>query len=306
LSAARSFRELWDLASGLEPVAVAVAGGDEPEVMRSIQVGIERGLVSFATVTGDGARLAALTPPAIRSKVDLIHAGDSASCAQMAASAVRGGRAAILIKGATDSGAYLRAIMDRDAGLRRSGVLSNVTVAEMSSFHKLIAATDNGITPFPTLEQKRAIIANTGPLFLGLGVAIPKVALIAATEKVSAAMPATRDALDLSAEAGSGELRDFVIDGPLGYDAAMDHAAAVIKGLHASPVAGDPDLLVFSNIEAANAVAKSWKLHGGAKTGSLVLGASVPVLLNSRSDSAERRLNALLLARLAQMNGRDR
>lgn len=300
MTTARRFADLWTQAQGLEPVTVAVAGGGDAEVMRSLQIGVERELISGAVVTGDPAMLAKLTPPSIRSKLEIAAATDVASCAQLAVKAVRDGRASILMKGSVDSGAYLRAIVDREAGLRASNLLSNVTVAEMVSYHKLIVATDNGITPFPTLDQKRAIITNAGPLFLGLGVAIPKVALIAATEKVSAAMPGTKEALELAGGAGAGDLKNFVIDGPLGYDAAMDYAAAVTKGLHGSPVAGDPDLLMFSNIDAANAVAKSWKLHGQAKTGSLVLGAAAPVLLNSRSDDAERRLNALLLARVTQ------
>jgi phosphate butyryltransferase len=120
---------------------------------------------------------------------------------------------------------------------------------------------------------------------------------------VSETLPATLDAAALAEESRAGRLPGFVIGGPFGYDVAVSREAAKAKGLGGSEAAGEADLLLFAGIEAANAVAKSWKFHGKAETGSIVLGGRVPILLNSRSDGVARRMNALLLA-IAVLAGR--
>lgn len=282
--------------------SLCVAGGNDPEVLNAVADALRLGLVGRVVVTGDVGWIARHLPADVAEQVDLRDGETPAECANKAVEVVRAGEAGILMKGHVDSTSYLRAIVSRTNGLRDGGVLSNVTVAEMASYPKFLAATDNGIVPAPDLDQKRQIILNTARLFRGLGVDPVKVAAVAATEKVSDALSATRDAAALSEESCSGEMPGFVVDGPFGYDVAVSRSAAISKKLDQSEVAGMADLLLFPTIEAANAVAKSWKYHGQAETGSLVLGASVPVLLNSRSDSAARRINALLLA-LAALAG---
>lgn len=299
----RGFGELRERAQSLGPVRLAVAGGNDASVLEALIRAVGEGLVSTVQVTGDAAAINAALPAALRTAVQCVEAGDAADCAAKAVAAVREGQADVLMKGHVDSTAYLRAIVSRDTGIRAGSVLSNVTVAAMPSWPKLIAATDNGILPAPDLDQKRQIVLNTASVFRGLGVSPVKVAAVAATEKVSEALPATMDAAALAAESRAGDLPGFVIDGPFGYDVAVSRDAARAKGLEASTVAGDADLLLFPTIEAANAVAKSWKFHGQAETGSIVLGARVPVMLNSRSDSAARRINALILAMVARNAG---
>lgn len=292
----RSFADMRAQVRARGAVRLAVAGGNHPSIVAALVRAIEDGLVSAVEVTGDSAAIMDAIPAPLRAAVTCHEAGDPKACADGAVAAVRDGRADILMKGHVDSTAYLRAIVDRDTGIRAGGVLSNVTVAAMPSYPKLIAATDNGILPAPDLAQKRQIILNTAPLFRGLGIHPVKVAALAATEKVSDRLPATVDAAALASESTSGALPGFVVDGPFGYDVAVSRDAARVKGLAGSTVAGDVDLLLFPNIDAANSVAKAWKFHGQAETGSIVLGARVPVLLNSRADSADRRINALLLA----------
>jgi len=155
-----------------------------------------------------------------------------------------------------------------------------------------------------TLAEKRAILGNARPLFAGLGLAEVRVAAIAASEKVSAAQPATLDAAALAAESRAGALPGLIVDGPFGYDVALSPEAAAAKGLAGSPVAGRADLILFPNLEAGNATLKAWKLHGAARTASLVIGATVPVLLNSRADGPEQRRLGLLLAQ-ALIAGRE-
>ncbi len=290
--AVRSFSDLRVRALEGAPLRPVVAGGEAPEVMAALAEMLDSGLISGATVIGSPETVAALAAPELRRAIDILPATGAQDCARMAVAAIRAGRGNVLMKGHVDSGSYLRAVVDRDTGLRAGDVLSNVTVAEMPSMGRLIAATDNGIVPHPTLAQKRQIVGNTAALFRGLGIAPVKVAAVCATEKVSDAIPATRDAEELARDGLAG----FEIGGPMGYDVAVSPAAAAVKGLQDMPAAGDADLLLFPSIDAANAVAKAWKFHGEADTGSIVLGANVPVLLNSRSDSAARRVKALLLA----------
>ncbi|TMV04192.1 phosphate butyryltransferase [Ruegeria sediminis] len=300
----RSFEDLRAAALQRQPIRLVVAGGEAPEIAMAVMSLIHDGLVSNAVVTGDPSLLAPMFPNPRPAGVEFRNAVGPDDCAREAVAAIREGLGDVLMKGHIDSTSYLRAVVDREAGLRAGGVLSNVTVAEMPSVKRLIAATDNGIVPAPTLDQKRQIIINTEALFRGLGVSPVRVAAVCATEKVSDAIPATRDAETLTKEGSEGILNGFLIGGPMGYDVAISTEAARIKGLQALPAAGSADLLLFPNIDAANAVAKAWKYHGDAKTGSIVLGGKVPVLLNSRSDSAERRINALLLAAAVMEGGR--
>ncbi|MCI2400922.1 phosphate acyltransferase [Aliiroseovarius subalbicans] len=292
----KTFADMRRVAQEAPPLRLAVAGGNDPRVIEAVVIALQDNLATSAIITGNANEIEAGLPEDVRIKVEVQHYDSAADCATAAAAAVRDGQADVLVKGHVDSTSYLKAVVNRDTGIRDGGVLSNVTVAEMPSYHKLLAATDNGIVPFPTLDQKRQMILNTRHLYRGLGIETAKVAALTATEKQSDALPATGEAAALAQEAGRGDLPGFAVDGPFGYDVAVSAKAAKTKGFSNSPVAGDTDLLLFSNIDAANAVAKAWKFHGEANTGSVVLGASVPVLLNSRSDGTDRRINALLLA----------
>ncbi len=291
-----SFNGLREMAQSSPGHVVSVAGAEDPSVLEAIEAGLKDGLLAAAYLTGDAKKIKDGLNPDTMAKVEILQADSPAGCARLAVETVRNGSASILMKGSVDSTHYLKAVVNRDTGLRKGGVLSNITVAEMAGMGRLLAATDNGIMPAPTLDQKRQIIINATPLFRGCGFSRAEVAAVCATEKVSDALPATRDAASLAEEGADGKFDLFEIGGPMGYDVAVSPEAAKKKGLDHLPAAGSADLLLFPNIDAANSVVKSWKYHGGARTGSIVLGATAPVLLNSRSDSAQRRLDALLLA----------
>lgn len=302
----RSFSELEAALAKAPPLRPAVAGAEDAATMSALIAAMTAGLVADAVVTGDAAAIRALLPGGLERRFHVLHADSPAEAAGLAVAAIRDGAANLLVKGSVDSAAYLRAVVARETGLRASEVLSNVTLAEMPSVPRLIGATDNGIVPLPTLAQKRAIIANAVPLFRGLGIAPLRVAAIAASEKVHPGQPATTDAAALRDEAAQGVLGAVLVDGPFGYDVALSPAAAVKKGFHASAVAGQADLILFPTIEAGNATVKAWKLHGQARTASIVMGAQVPVLLNSRADGAEQRRLGLLLAAAMHAGQGDR
>jgi phosphate butyryltransferase len=293
----RNFAALEQSLEGRPPLRCAVAGAEDAPTLQALAAALEDGLIDGAVLAGDPDRIAAILPPVLAAHVTILPAATAMDAAALAVAAIRDGRAHVLVKGNVDSAAYLRAVVSRETGLRASDVLSNLTLAEMPSVPRLIGATDNGIVVLPTLAQKRAILCNAVSLFRCLGVSPLRVAVIAASEKVHPAQPATTDAAALRDEwAGNGTV---LVDGPFGYDVALSPASAMKKGFSGSPVAGQADLILFPSIEAGNATVKAWKLHGQARTASIVLGARVPVLLNSRADGAEQRRLGLLLAAAA-------
>ena len=285
----RTFAEIEQALAGVPGLRPAVAGAGDAGVLQALVAALDTGLVSDAVLTGPADTP---IPEAWRHRLRLIPADTAAEAAARAVAEVRAGRADVLVKGQVDSAAYLRAVVARETGLRASATLSNLTLAEIPGLGRLIGATDNGIVPLPDLGQKRAMIANAVPLLRALGLSPARVAAIAASEKVSAGQPATVDAQALSRDPPPGAL----VAGPVGYDVALSPSAARAKGFAACPVAGRADLILFPSIEAGNATVKAWKLHANARTASIVLGASVPVLLNSRSDSPEARRLGLVLA----------
>lgn len=301
----QSFTALEAALQGRPPLHPAVAGADDAPTLEALAWALDVGIIRGATLAGDPGRIAPLLPPSLAARATILPAMTAAEASAGAVAAVRDGTADVLVKGSVDSAAYLRAVVARDTGLRASDILSNVTLAEMPTVPRLLGATDNGIVVLPTLPQKRAILRNTVPLFRGLGVQPLRVAAIAASEKVHASQPATTDAAVLRDEWAGGD-GTVLVDGPFGYDVALCPAAAAKKGFAASAVAGQADLILFPSIEAGNATVKAWKLHGQARTASIVMGATVPVLLNSRSDGADQRRLGLLLAAAFHLGRGDR
>ena len=299
----KSFKDLS--VQGFNTSVVSIAGGADDAVLSSVHSLLQAGYIDHVIVTGPEQELRKRLKNihADQSCFDICNAGTSLACAEIAVAAVKKGEADILMKGHIESAVFLTSILDKRSGIRSSRVLSNITIFELDSYHKLLGITDNAIVPNPGFKDKMAFIENTRPLYSSLGIEPVKVGLVAATEKVSEALPATIDAVNLKTACEMQELKGFLVDGPFGYDACICNDAAQNKGLGDSPVAGDPDLIVFHNLETANAVGKAIKFHGRAKSGGLLLGASVPVTFNSRSDHAERRINSLLLASICAFSG---
>ena len=295
----RNFKELKEAVMKLEPMRVVVAAAEDERVIGGIKLAKELGIVKSPILTGEFRKIKEIIESLGEDlhQYDIRKSSDDSEAARLAVSAINDGEAQILVKGRLGTVYYLKAILDKENGIRASEVLSNLTMFEMESYHKFIAVTDNAIIPFPTLLEKKVIIENTKPLWTSLGINKPKVAVLAAIELVNPKMDATVDAACLAKMAERGQIKGFSVDGPLSYDIAISLTCAQGKHITDSLVAGDPDLLLLPNLEAANILGKSYKFHGKAESGGLILGATVPVVLNSRSDSSERRLNSILMAR---------
>lgn len=229
--------------------------------------------------------------------MELIHIEDPTACIQMAADMARDGLVDCIMKGKTETGPLMKVLVNREKGIRKSDTMSLLAFMERPGYHKVFGITDVGLLTYPDKEQKKAAIRNAVEAFHTLGVEMPKVAVLAAVEKVNPKMKETVEAAEIKAEG----LEGCVLEGPVSFDLAMDPEAAGVKG-YVSPVAGDADLLVVPDIVSGNVLAKSITVIGGGRTGGVVLGARVPVLLVSRAAKADDKYMSIVLAALIGKN----
>lgn len=296
----KNFADLKEKAKKLKPIRISVAAAADEKVIESIKLAQDLNIIKNPILTGDKNKIEKIIAKnnIELKKYEIIDAINDAEAAKLAVQAVKEKKVKAIAKGKLETIYYLKAILDKEKGIKASKVLNNLTLFEMESYHKLIAISDNAIIMEPSLEDKKAIIENTKQLWSALEIETPKVAVLAAVEIVNSKMQATVDGCCLSKMVDRGQIKGFDIDGPLSYDIAMSLECAERKSMKDFKVPGDPDLLVMPNLEAANILGKSYKLHGNAKSGGIVFGADVPVILNSRSDKAKRRLNSIVMARV--------
>lgn len=226
--------------------------------------------------------------------VEVIHTESKADAVKKSVQLVKNGKVDILMKGNVGTASILRGILNDEWGLKTGNLLSHFAFFELQNYHKLIGLTDVAMNIAPTLKEKAGIIKNAVNYMLKIGYENPKVAVLGAVELVNEKMQATIDAAILSKMAQRKQIPNCIIDGPLAFDNAMSKESADHKGI-VSDVAGDADLLMMPNIEAGNALYKSFAYTGG-KLAAVILGASAPIVLTSRSDSEESKLNSIVLA----------
>ena len=227
----------------------------------------------------------------------IVDAPHSHAAAAAAAQLAGKGEVQALMKGSLHTDEYLAAVLAPEVGLRTERRLSHCYVMQTPSYPRPFLITDAAINIAPTLVDKADIIRNAIALAQVLGVALPKVAILAAVETVNPRMPATLDAAALCKMADRGQITGGVLDGPLAFDNAVSPEAAQVKGI-TSPVAGQADVLVVPDLESGNMLAKQLEYLGGAESAGIVMGARVPLVLTSRSDSRTTRLASCAIARL--------
>lgn len=225
--------------------------------------------------------------------ITIIAEEDPAAAVQRAADLARAGEVDCIMKGRIETGTLMKVLVNRERGIRKGDTMSLLAFMESPNYHKIFAITDVGLLTYPTIEQKKAAVQNAVSAFHALGVTEPKVAMLAAVETVNPKMRETVEAAEIKAAGIAG----CILEGPISFDLAMDPAAAQIKG-YQSPVAGDADILLVPDIVSGNLAAKSITVIGGGKTGGVVLGAEVPVLLVSRAATAEDKYMSIVIAAL--------
>jgi len=200
----------------------------------------------------------------------------------------------IVMKGLVSTSIVLKAILDKEIGLRTGNVLSHVAVFEIEGYDRLFIITDAAMNIAPDLQQKAQIIENSVQVAKALDMDLPKVALICAVEKVNSKMQATLDAEELVKMEHEGKITDCELGGPFALDNAISIEAAKHKGID-DPIAGNADILMVPYIEAGNVLYKSIVYFAKARNAGIVVGAKAPIVLTSRADSHEAKLNSIAL-----------
>ncbi|MFW5947507.1 MAG: phosphate acyltransferase [Gemmatimonadota bacterium] len=277
--------------------AVAVVAADSASALRAAAAAVREGFARPVLV-GDEDRVRAAIDAAEAGDLRaarVVHAPDADAAARAAVALARAGEVDVLLKGGLRTDELLRAVLDRDTGLRAGRLLSDVLLYEdtLSGQRRLVGVTDGGITPAPDMAQLKEIVANAVAVFHALGWDRPRVALLSATEAVTGAVPSTVTARAVARWA-TDALPDADVDGPLALDNALLATAAAAKGI-TGPVAGRADIMVTPAIEAGNILGKSVKYLGGSITAHVVVGARAPILIPSRVESAEDKLHSIAL-----------
>ena len=228
----------------------------------------------------------------------IIHEPDTDMAVEMAVKIASSKQADVLMKGKVGSSTLLKCVLNKEWGLRTGNLLSHIALFEVDTYHKLIAVTDVAMNISPNLKDKIAIVNNSVSCLNKLGIPIPKVAVLGAVEMVNENMEATLDAALLSKMNQRDQIRNCIIDGPLAFDNAVSLESAQVKGIR-SEVAGDTDLLLMPDIEVGNVLYKSLVFFAKAKVAAVILGAQVPIVLTSRSDSEQAKYDSILLAAAA-------
>ena len=278
---------------------LAVAWANDAHTLEAVHAAVAAGLVE-AILVGDEALMQQVGQaqgfPMDRCR--LIHAATEAEAAARAVALVRSGEAELLMKGLLSTELYMRAILHKEQGLLNPGaILSHVTVMEHPGHPKLLIAGDVAVLPEPDFKEKLAILGYLVKTAKALGIELPKVAVLSASEHVQPKLRSSVEGALIAKMADRGQIKGALVDGPLSLDAAIDPEAARIKGV-SGPVAGDADCLLFPNLEAGNTFYKAGTKLGGAETAAYVAGARVPCILSSRGDSPRTKLCSIALGAL--------
>ena len=232
---------------------------------------------------------------------DIHDEPDLAEAARKAVALVRSGEADFLMKGKLDTSVLLKAVVNKETGLGKGGVMSHFTAFEIPTYHKLLMPVDGGMVTYPTLEQKKAIIENTVGALRAMGYDCPKVGVLACVEKLNPKMPETVEGDALKQMNQRGELTGCVVEGPISYDCAVSREIAAFKGFE-SPCAGDCDVLVAPNIHAGNIMGKMLTVTCKAKMAGFIVGARCPIVMTSRGSSAEEKYLSIVISAAAARN----
>lgn len=276
---------------------VVVPLANNPDSIRCIAAALEQNIARFILL-GEEIKIhgVAMQEGVDISAAEFIRETDEQAACDKAAELVASGQAQVMMKGLVPSATFIRAILHKEHGLIPPGkLISCVSVFEIPAYHKLLLVTDPGVNIAPSLEGKVLILKNAIELAHTMGIQYPKIACVEAVEKVSPKMPSTAEAQQLKAMGQRGVFGAALVEGPLGFDVAISKKAAAIKEV-GSPVAGDPDIVLLPEIVAANVLYKCLVWFARATVASVVIGAKVPIILPSRSDSEESKLLSVALA----------
>ena len=292
----KSFEELISKANQKPLKKVSVSNAQDEPVLQAVKAAKEQNIATSILV-GDEAKIREIAASIDMDLTDfeIINEPDTEAAALKAVELVHNGEADILLKGLLETKTFLKSVLNKEVGLRTGKMLSHVCVFEIEGIDRLLFFTDVAFNTYPTLADKVNIINNAVEVAHACGIECPKVAPLCAVETVNPKMQPTVDADNLTKMYEGGDFKGCQIYGPLSMDLAIDPEAAVHKGV-TNPVAGHADILLFPNIDAGNITYKILVRTAKVKIGNVLVGTSAQVVLTSRSDDFQTKLNSIALA----------
>jgi phosphate butyryltransferase len=292
----RHLSEILEIAKNQASRKLVVAAAEDLHVLQAVLYAQTENLID-PILTGDSDKIFdicqehGLEP----GDIPIIHEKDPQKCCELAIELIRQGQASILMKGQVSTAPLLKAVLDKDKGLRKNALLSHAALFEVPSYHKLITITDAAMNVQPSLEEKAGIIENAVEMLHRIGIMYPKVAVLGPIEMVNHKIQSTVDARDLKAMNLGGRIKGCLIDGPFAMDNAISREAALHKGI-ISEVAGDADILLAPDLNSGNILYKTLIFMANSISAAVVMGASAPIVLTSRADSGKSKLMSIALA----------
>ena len=288
--------DLVDITKNNSTKRIAVAAAGDIDVMEAIKNAKEEGIVEPILV-GDEPKIRGIAKKIgfDLTGIEIINNPDKYGASSEAVKVIKEGRAEILMKGLVSTGVLLKAVLNKEVGLRKGALLSHVAIFETPYYHKLLGVTDAAMNVDPELEDKIGIIKNAVEVFHGLGNSNPKVAIVGSVETINPRMEATMHAATISMMNYRKQITGCIIDGPLAIDGAVSKKSADLKNI-TSDVAGDVDIILAPDIDGANILYKSMNFLGGATAAAVIMGATVPIVLTSRGDTERSKFLSIALA----------
>ena len=296
----KSLKKVLEKAKQNKSKTLVVAAAEDNHVLEAVKQAVSDNIIK-AILVGNKAKINSISKEISFdiTNIEIVNEQNSEQSCTKAVELINSGKADFLMKGLVGTATLLKAVLDKENGLRKEKLLSHVAFFETKYYHKLLCVTDAAMNIEPKLEAKAGIIKNAVDACRALGVSKPKVSVVAAVEFVNPKMQATVDAAELKAMNKKGEIKDCIVDGPLALDISISKEAAKHKGIKGE-VAGDADILLMHDINVGNVFYKSLNFLGGAVSGAVIMGAKVPIVLTSRADSEESKLLSIAVA--AAMN----
>jgi phosphate butyryltransferase len=295
----QNFQEVLELAKKNPPIPLGVAAANDKEVLLAVKEATEHQIIE-PTLIGNITKITELAE-----KIDfdllpfqIFAAETEAEAAYLAAKLAHQGKVQMIMKGLVNSTPFLKAVLHKDFHLKTGRIFSHLSAFEIPRNEKLVFMTDGGLNIAPDCQQKMDIIINSIDFLAQIGMDHPKIALLAANERINEKMPITTQANEIVQHLKSQILHSCIIEGPLPLDLAISKKSLLHKGLK-SEINGDADLLVVPTIEAGNIFGKSITYYANGVMAGIVLGAKVPLIMNSRSDSSKAKLASIALAAIA-------
>lgn len=299
----QKLNEILDQLKGDNKVVLSVASAQDKEVLLAVKDACEKEII-VPILVGDSKKINSIAEEIDfeLGDIKIIHSETIEEDAEIAVKLVSNKEANFVMKGLLDTSVLLKAVLNKEYGLRTDSLLSHVMIYQLNNYDKLLLLTDGGMNIYPDYDQKEKIVKNAVQAAKSLGIEDVKVACLAAKEKVNPKMQATVDADLLSKACEAGKFGEGVIvEGPLAFDLAVSKEACEIKGFK-SKIQGDADILLVPTIEMGNGIGKAFTYMADAKSAGVVMGAKAPIVLVSRADSHESKLYSIAYGALIAKN----